>query len=110
MTVQIVLVRHGATDWNWTNDFSNSDVDYCYNQHGSNTVVGGLITTNSTQDGIPAAQAAGTAYIATVPNGWRIFYSALVDMPPIMGINLIRIRNVLRVVPDDTQFTITAFP
>ena len=58
----------GTTDWNWTNDWSNSAADYCFNQEGDGLIAGKLITTSASADGIPAAQDAGIAYIATVPN------------------------------------------
>ncbi len=65
------ILRNGGdatTDWNWTNDYTNSASDYCFNQEGDGTIAGNVLATNAGADGIPAAQAAGIAYIATVPN------------------------------------------
>ncbi len=59
---------NGTTDWNWTNDYSNSAADYCFNQEGDGQIAGDLLVTSASADGIPAAQDAGIAYIATVPN------------------------------------------
>ena len=59
---------NGTTDWNWTNDYTNSASDYCFNQQGDGTIAGNVLTTSASADGIPAAQAAGIAYIATVPD------------------------------------------
>jgi len=58
----------GTTDWNWTNDYTSSAADYCFNQGGDGRIAGDLLTTSATADGIPAAQDAGIAYIATIPN------------------------------------------
>jgi mannan endo-1,4-beta-mannosidase len=65
------LIRQGGnayTDWNWTTNFSNSGADYCFNQNpgagGANALAGALVDTG---DSLPAAQAKGEAYLATVP-------------------------------------------
>jgi hypothetical protein len=66
------LVRQGGdslSPWNWTNNYSNSGSDYCFFQSSGNggTALAGLLTTRG--DTIPAAQARGEAFLATVPIG-----------------------------------------
>jgi Glycoside hydrolase family 44 len=65
------LIRQGGdddTDYNWTNDYSNSGDDFCYYQ-GVSTMNGNLAGRYSdpTGDTIPAAQAKGIAFLATIP-------------------------------------------
>ena len=64
------LIRQGgdaSTGYNWTNDYSNSGGDYCYFAGSStqNANLGGRYTDPS-GDTIPAAQAKGEAFLATV--------------------------------------------
>jgi hypothetical protein len=64
------MIRQGGddnTDYNWTNDYSNSGADYCYFE-GQSTTNGNLAGryTDPTGDTIPAALAKGEAFLATV--------------------------------------------
>jgi hypothetical protein len=64
------LVRQGGdayTSWNWTNNYNNSGSDYCFVQGAGigDTTLAGAITAMG--DTIPAAQAKGEAFLATVP-------------------------------------------
>jgi hypothetical protein len=68
------LIRQGGdsyTDWNWTINYLNSGADYCYWQGqggGAGALAGAIaVTTASNGDSIPAAQAKGEAYLATLP-------------------------------------------
>ncbi len=65
------LIRQGGDDdsaYNWTNDYSNAGADYCYFE-GPSTTNANLAGryTDPTGDTIPAAQAKGIAFLATVP-------------------------------------------
>ena len=65
------LIRQGGDDnsaYNWTNDYSNSGGDFCYFE-GASTTNGNIAGryTDPTGDTIPAAQAKGEAFLATVP-------------------------------------------
>jgi mannan endo-1,4-beta-mannosidase len=65
------LIRQGGdanSAYNWSNDYSNSGADYCYAQ-GQATKNGNIAGryTDPTGDTIPAAQAKGEAFLATVP-------------------------------------------
>jgi hypothetical protein len=65
------MIRQGGDDnsaYNWTVDYSNSGADFCYYQGGA-TKNGNLAGryTDPTGDTIPAAQAKGEAFLATVP-------------------------------------------
>jgi hypothetical protein len=57
----------GMTDWNWTNNFSNSASDYCFWQgnEGGGTTLAGTVTTGTPS--VPSAQAGGWASLVTVP-------------------------------------------
>jgi Glycoside hydrolase family 44 len=73
------LIRQGGdayTAYNWTINYLNSGGDYCYwqGQAGGGSALAGAIavTTSSNGDSIPAAQAKGEAYLATVPIGDRV--------------------------------------
>ena len=65
------LVRQGGdayTPWNWTNNYNNSGSDYCFFQGaglGGGALAGAI--TDLGGDTIPAAQAKGEAFLATVP-------------------------------------------
>jgi Glycoside hydrolase family 44 len=70
-TTKFGMIRQGGDDnsaYNWTNDYSNSGADFCYYQGGS-TKDGNLAGryTDPMGDTIPAAQAKGEAFLATVP-------------------------------------------
>lgn len=64
------LIRQGGnscTPYNWTTDYTNSGADYCFYQGQSvNGNLAGKYTA-ATGDTIPAAQAKGEAFLATVP-------------------------------------------
>ncbi len=64
------LIRQGGdgcTAYNWTNDYTNSGADYCYYQGatGNGNLAGKY--TDTTGDSVPAAQAKGEAFLATIP-------------------------------------------
>ncbi|MGA7119759.1 MAG: glycoside hydrolase family 44 protein [Polyangiaceae bacterium] len=65
------LVRQGGdayTPWNWTNNYNNAGSDYCFYQGvglGGDALAGAI--TDPGGDTIPAAQAKGEAFLATVP-------------------------------------------
>jgi hypothetical protein len=64
------LVRQGGdafTDWNWTNNVSNSAADYCFwqgQEDGGNALAGAITNAGFS---IKTAQSLGVAYLATVP-------------------------------------------
>jgi hypothetical protein len=63
------LVRQGGDAyslWNWTSDQWNAGSDYCFFQTGEGVVAGAITGTGDT---IPAAQAQGAAFLATVAIG-----------------------------------------
>jgi hypothetical protein len=57
----------GMTDWNWTNNFTNSASDFCFWQGngGGGTTLAGTVATGTPS--VPSAQALGTAALVTVP-------------------------------------------
>ncbi len=66
------LIRKGGdvySAWNWTNNYENAGSTDCFwqGQAGGGNVLAGAITQDT--DALPAAQAAGEAYLATVPVG-----------------------------------------
>ncbi len=58
---------NGFTDWNWTNNFSNSASDFCFWQgnEGGGTTLAGTIATGTTS--VVTAQTNGSASLVTVP-------------------------------------------
>lgn len=69
------LIRKGGntySDWNWTINYLNAGSTECFwqGQAGGGSSLAGAITTDS--DTIGAAQAAGAAYLATVPIGEHV--------------------------------------
>ncbi len=69
------LIRKGGntySDWNWTNNYLNAGSTQCFWQGhaGGGAALAGAITHDT--DGIPAAQAVGEAYLATVPIGEHV--------------------------------------
>jgi hypothetical protein len=56
----------GMTDWNWTNNFTNSASDYCFWQgnEGGGSTLAGTVATGTTS--VPSALALGTAALVTV--------------------------------------------
>jgi hypothetical protein len=57
----------GMTDWNWTNNFTNSASDYCFwqgNEGGGTTLAGTVVTGTPS---VPSAQTGGWASLVTVP-------------------------------------------
>jgi hypothetical protein len=76
------LIRKGGNStsaWNWTNNYRNLGNLQCYAQAqaGGNGALAGDVT--SSADGIPAAQAGGAAFIATVPIGDHVSAGVLND-------------------------------
>jgi hypothetical protein len=64
------LLRWGGdamTDWNWTNNFSNSASDYCFWQgnEGGGTTLAGTVTTGTPS--VVSDQKSGVASLVTVP-------------------------------------------
>jgi Glycoside hydrolase family 44 len=64
------LIRQGGdacTAYNWTNDYTNNGDDYCFWEGvaGNGNLAGKY--TETTGDTIPAAQAKGEAFLATIP-------------------------------------------
>jgi hypothetical protein len=57
----------GMTDWNWTNNFTNSASDFCFWQgnEGGGTTLAGTIATGTTS--VQTAQTNGWASLVTVP-------------------------------------------
>ncbi len=57
----------GMTDWNWTNNFSNSASDYCFWQgnEGGGATLAGTVTAGTPS--VKTAQANGSASLVTVP-------------------------------------------
>ena len=55
------------TDWNWTNNFSNSASDYCFWQgnEGGGTTLAGTVTTGTPS--VVSDQKNGVASLVTVP-------------------------------------------